>query len=360
MFSRIVSMVIAIGFGLVGLIAHAATAPNLGVAADYAVFGVAGITETGGQTSHLWGDAGDNGFGHLSLIPSQVDGSIDALANVPVANAILSAYGDLAGQAASGPLDLAGTNTVTPGVYTVGATTLNGTLTLNGAGVYIFRSSSSVSTSGAARIRLINGATACNVFWQIPTSMTIGTGSEIIGTIITNTGLISLANGASLQGRAWAHTQVTMDNNQITEPTCAASENEDTDISVKKTASDYKLSSGPKKVTFTYKVTNEGDVALTDISVKDDKCDNVDFVSGDKDDDEELDTNEEWKYTCKKTVKETETNTVTAKGTANGERVKDTDTAKVTVSTPGLPSAGFSSDDQGSSLWNTIFSFFSF
>lgn len=293
-----------------------------------------------------------------------MDGSIDALANVPVANAILSAYGDLAGQAATGVLDLAGTNTVTPGIYTVGATTLNGTLTLDGAGVYIFRSSSSISTSGAARVLLINGATACDVFWEIPTSMTIGANSEIIGTIITNTGLISLANGASLQGRAWAHTQVTMDNNQITEPTCDTSEDdedddatdENPDIKVKKTASDYTLSSGPDKVTFTYKVTNEGDVALTDISIEDDECDDVDFKSGDDNDNDELDTDEEWKYTCKKTVKKTETNTVTVKGTANDERVKDTDEVKVTVSTPGLPNAGFAIEDN--TLWNRIAAFF--
>jgi hypothetical protein len=107
-------------------------------------------------------------------------------------------------------------------------------------------------------------------------------------------------------------------------------------------------------------VTNEGDVALTDVSVKDDKCDDVKYKSGDDNDDDKLDTNEEWKYTCKKTVKKTETNTVTAKGTANGERVKDTDTAKVTVSTPGLPNAGFSSDDQRSNLWDVLLSFFLF
>lgn len=342
-------------FGLAGgLTAHAATAPNLGVASGYSVFGVAGITETAGQTSHLWGDAGDNGLGHASLIGSQVAGTIHNVADVPVANATASAYSDLAGQGATGALDLAGTHTVTPGLYTVGATTLNGTLTLSGAGVYIFRSSSSVSTSGAAKVRLTNGATACNVFWQIPTAMTIGTNSEIIGTIITNTAAITLANGASLVGRAWAHTQVTMDNNQITEPTCDTSANESTSIKVTKEASKKNLTSGPGKVTFTYRVTNKGDVALSDITVRDDKCDSVDYIAGDSNDNGLLDTTENWKYTCKKTVKKTETNTVTAKGTANGERVKDTDTAKVTVSTPGLPKAGVGPVDENNGFWNTL------
>lgn len=132
----------------------------------------------------------------------------------------------------------------------------------------------------------------------------------------------------------------------------------DVSIKVTKKASDYKLNSGPKKVIFIYKVTNRGDLALGDISVKDDKCGDVKYVSGDTNKNDLLDINEEWKYTCKKTVKHTETNEVTAKGTANGERVKDTDTAKVVVSLPGLPSAGFAPADN--SLWNSIPAFFLF
>jgi len=51
--------------------------------------------------------------------------------------------------------------------------------------------------------------------------MTFAAAGNIEGTIITNTGLISFVSGVNLKGRAWAATQVTMDNNQITEPTCA-------------------------------------------------------------------------------------------------------------------------------------------
>lgn len=343
-------------FGLVGLpTADAATAPNLGAAESYSIFGKAGVTNSGAST-HAWGDVGSDGTNVTGLISGQVDGSIDAGTGVEAA--ILSAYGDLASQGATGSLNLAGTNTVAPGVYTIGATTLNGTLTLNGAGVYIFRSSSSISTSGPANVRLINGATACNVFWQIPTAMTIGAGSEIVGTIITDTAEITLADSASLQGRALARTtQVTLINNQVTEPTCTASEDEDVVIRVKKEASDYTLRSGPKSVTFTYKVTNRGDSALSDITVNDNKCEDVDYDSGDTNEDDLLDTDEEWKYSCTKKVKETETNTVTAKGTSNGEREKDTDTVKVTVSTPGLPNTGVGGSDEEmpNNFWNDVF-----
>lgn len=201
--------------------AFAAAAPNLGVAAGYSVFGNAGITETAGQTSHLWGDVGDNGLGHVSLIAPQVDGSIDAAANVLVANAIASAYGDLAGEAQTGAIDLAGSPSVGPGVYDVAATSFNSPLTLTGAGVYIFRGTSSIAQTAGGTMILTGGACASDVYWQIPTSMTFGAAGNIEGTIITNTGLISFVSGVNLKGRAWAATQVTMDNNQITEPTCA-------------------------------------------------------------------------------------------------------------------------------------------
>lgn len=211
-------------FGLtVPVFVHAATAPNLGAAAGYSVFGNAGITETPAQTSHLWGDVGGNGLGNASLIASQVDGSIDVGANVLVVGAISSAYSDLAGEVQTGSIDLAASPTVVPGVYDVAATTFNSTLTLNGAGVYIFRSTSSIAQTAGGTMLLTNGACADNVFWQIPTSMTFSAVGNIKGTIITNTGLISFVSGVSLKGRAWAATQVTMDNNQITEPVaCAA------------------------------------------------------------------------------------------------------------------------------------------
>jgi uncharacterized repeat protein (TIGR01451 family)/LPXTG-motif cell wall-anchored protein len=145
------------------------------------------------------------------------------VANVPVVNAIAAAYGNLAGEAQTGAIDLAASPTVTPGVYDVAATAFNSTLTLNGAGVYIFRSTSSIAQTAGGTMALTGGATACNVYWQIPTSMTFAAApASIVGTIITNTGMISFVSGVALEGRAWAKTQVTMDNNQITQPTCVA------------------------------------------------------------------------------------------------------------------------------------------
>ena len=203
---------------------YAATAPDLGAADSYAIFGKAGVTNDAGGTTHIWGNVGADSIGDITnLISSQVDGEI--IAPAPgVETAASAAYDilDLGSQGTPIILDLAGNNTVTPGVYNVQASTLNGTLTLDGDGVYIFRSTSSITTSGAGTMSLINGACADNVFWQIPGSMTIGADAHIEGTIIAQTGLISLASGATLKGRALSLTKnVTLLLNQITQPICA-------------------------------------------------------------------------------------------------------------------------------------------
>jgi len=129
------------------------------------------------------------------------------------------AYGELATWA-GGPQSLAGIVTLEPGVYDVWAVALNGTVTLSGAGVYIFRSASSLPVSVGAKVILTNGADACNVFWRMVAGMTIGAWAEMVGTIISDTA-ITLWAGATLQGRAFSQSaQVTLINNQITKPTC--------------------------------------------------------------------------------------------------------------------------------------------
>jgi hypothetical protein len=209
------------------LAAFAATAPDLGLATSYSVFGKAGVTNTVPAT-HVWGNLGADLLASITgLLAGQVGGSINAGVGVAgVETAIQAAYDylDNAGvQGAPTATSLSGPAvTITPGTYTVSAPdTLDGTVTLDGPGVYIFRSDSAFTVASGAKVLLVNGATACNVFWQIPSSMTIGTNAEMVGTIIANTALISMDTGATLQGRVLSRiAQVTLDNNQITEPVC--------------------------------------------------------------------------------------------------------------------------------------------
>jgi hypothetical protein len=352
-------LTVVFAFGLDGLkVVQAATSPTLGEVGSYSVLGHTTVTNTGATT--MPGDLGISIGGAPTGFPPGVVGPPGTIRNagdsLAAQNANAAAFGVLdqvCTTTYAGTQDLVGMN-LAPGVYCAGVFELSGTLTLTGGAgdVYIFKSAATLVTSNTANIV---GGNACDVWWRVASSATLGTDTQLTGNILALTS-ISMNTGADLNGRALAQTgAVTLAGNTITGATClSTSTYGDSDIKVKKTASDYKLNSGPKKVTFTYKVTNEGDFSLTDISVKDDECDDVNYVSGDDDDDDELDTDEEWKYTCKKTVKETETNTVTAKGHANGEEEKDTDTAKVTVSTPGLPSAGIGPEDQNSTPWNII------
>jgi serine-aspartate repeat-containing protein C/D/E len=90
---------------------------------------------------------------------------------------------------------------------------------------------------------------------------------------------------------------------------------------------------------FQYVVTNEGDVAIDNVSVTDSRLATVTYVSGDLDNDNKLDTNETWVYTASETV-QGGTDVVNI-GTVNGKvtgyedgSITDSDVAH--YSTPGL------------------------
>jgi len=119
-------------------------------------------------------------------------------------------------------------HSLNPGVYTFNSSAqLTGTLTLSGAGVYIFQIGSTITTASASRVRLTNGAQACAVYWQVGSSATLGTSTSFVGNILANTSITvttGVTTGASklvtLNGRALAMTgAVTLDTNRITVPT---------------------------------------------------------------------------------------------------------------------------------------------
>ena len=113
-------------------------------------------------------------------------------------------------------------------------------------------------------------------------------------------------------------------------------------IAVTKTASPTKLVGGGD-VTYTYQVTNTGDVPLADVSsrITDDKCSPLALVSGDTNNNGLLDTpnsifedhaDETWIYTCTTAVSVTTTNTVDVTGTptdAGGTNLCETDAPRV-------------------------------
>ncbi|GAB2844522.1 hypothetical protein GCM10027176_55290 [Actinoallomurus bryophytorum] len=206
----------------------AATAPvALGTAADFSVLGASTVTNTGPTviSTNLGLSPGTSVTG---FPPGAVGGTIhaaDATAAQAQADQI-AAYNDAAGRTPTTTLagDIGGT-TLTPGVY--GSTSslgITGTLTLNGQGdpnaVFIIQMGSTLTTATASTVNLTNGAQACNVFWQVGSSATLGTGSTFKGTILALTS-ITVTTGVSITGRTLAHNgAVTLDTNAIDGTTC--------------------------------------------------------------------------------------------------------------------------------------------
>jgi hypothetical protein len=122
-------------------------------------------------------------------------------------------------------VDLGG-QTLTPGVYCFASSAqLTGDLILDAQGscdsLFVFQTGSTLTTSVASNVTVINNpcSTNCrggaNVFWQVGSSATIGTGSQFVGNIVANISN-TLNFGASVAGSVFALTgAVTLDTNNI-------------------------------------------------------------------------------------------------------------------------------------------------
>jgi hypothetical protein len=199
---------------------------SLGSAANFAVLGATpNVTNTGptvvtGEVG-VWPAASVTGFP-----PGMVIGKIhlgDAVAQQAQTD-LTTAYNDAAGRTCPALNDLTGlvlgsggtVLTLGPGVYCFSSTAqLTGDLILNGAGVYIFQVVSGLTTASGSSITLMNGASACGVWWQIGSSATIGTTTSLAGNVLAFTS-ITVATGASVNGRVLARNgTVTLDSNNV-------------------------------------------------------------------------------------------------------------------------------------------------
>lgn len=201
---------------------YAATSPGLGAAGSFSILGGETVTNTG--TTTMPGDLGvypgSAVTGGPTVGPPGTIHAGDVTAyNAQLANTTTFTSLDQGCDTTyAGTKDLVGLNLV-PGVYCADAFRLTGTLTLSGSGVWIFKSAADLITSGTANIV---GGDACNVWWREVSSATLGTSTSLIGNILASTS-ITMATGATLNGRAFAQTgQVSLDSNIITNPTCSS------------------------------------------------------------------------------------------------------------------------------------------
>ncbi len=201
----------------------AATSPTLGAAASYSVLAGQTVTNTG--STIIPGNLGVSPGSAITGFPPGVvgpPGTIHAgdshAASAQIAStAAFTVLDQPCTMTYAGIKDLVGENLVA-GVYCADAFRLSGTLTLSGAGVWIFKSASDLITSGTANVL---GGDPCNVWWRAVSSVTLGTNTALLGNILASTS-ISLESGARLNGRALAQTgSVTLDNNNFSSPPCA-------------------------------------------------------------------------------------------------------------------------------------------
>ena len=203
-------------------------AVGLGTAQSFAVLGGSTVTNTG--PSVINGDLGVHpGSSITGFPPGLVNGTVHATNAVAgqAQSDLTTAYVDAAGRtpAVLVPGDLGGLF-LTAGVYRrASALQLTGDVTLDAEGnpdaVFIIQVGSSLTTASNSRVVLAGDAQACNIFWQIGASATLGTDTTFRGNIFSLQS-ITLNTRATLYGRALARNgAVTLDTNTVNRGDCA-------------------------------------------------------------------------------------------------------------------------------------------
>jgi len=220
---------------------------NLGTAGNYVILALAGITNV--PTSAITGHVGlvsaatnMTGFsetldasGTFSTSP-QVTGKLyafDYAAPTPAelttatATDATAAFVDASGRTPGvgntdlGAGNLTGLNLV-PGVYNwttgvsvdaAGAVTLTGTAT----DVWIFQVAGDITMNPGSTVTLAGGALPKNIFWRTSGVAALDTTAHMEGIVMSNTS-ITLAGGATVNGRLIATTAATLISNTITRP----------------------------------------------------------------------------------------------------------------------------------------------
>jgi len=228
------------------LVFAALTRVDLLTATNFAILGATAITSV--PTSTIVGNVGLSpaaGSNYSGLTSGQVTGTIYAVdASGPAGsvnnpgllttakNDLTTAYLDAAGRTPAtvlvGSDNQLGGQTLTAGIYSFGhASSANivGTVTLDAQGdpnaVFIFQASSDFVTASGSVVNLINGAQPCNVFWQVTSSATLGTGSNFVGSILA---LVSVTDsgGSTVHGRLLARNgAVSINNTTVIVSTCS-------------------------------------------------------------------------------------------------------------------------------------------
>ena len=211
--------------------AHAAGAEDLGTAKSFSVLAGSGVTNTG--VTKLQGNIGSHATPTITTdTPFVFTGTGSNHAGDGVTQQakadLLQSYNAVA--AAQPPIavpeELTRNDPYLPGVYrATSSLLLSGAMTLDGGGsndgVFIFQApSSTLTTASNSVVNFTNGAQPCNVYWQVGSSATFGTGTDFVGNVLAYTS-ITANTKAKFEGRLLANFgAVTLDSNTIKAPGC--------------------------------------------------------------------------------------------------------------------------------------------
>lgn len=216
---------------------------NLGTAEQYVMLAKSAISTTG--TSAILGNVGLSpadvtyftGFSQLmppttfttsaivtgQMFAADFDAPTPANLTTAVSN-METAYTDAAGRTLPDFTELGAGNidgmNLVPGLYKWGTSvTIPTGVTLTGSptDVWIFQIGQNLNVGNAAIVTLAGGAKPENVFWQVAGQITLGTTSQMRGILMCQT-LIEVKTGATVHGRLFAQTAITLESNAITQP----------------------------------------------------------------------------------------------------------------------------------------------
>ncbi|MGH9016214.1 MAG: ice-binding family protein [Acidimicrobiales bacterium] len=227
--ARVVVAIAAVLTALSVSPAAAAQAPvAMGTADTFALLAAAGIVNTGATT--VQGDLGSypaavSGSGTMTVNGTNHGG--DAVTRGAQGD-LTTAYDAAESEGPSTPLpsELGG-QSLTPGVYSSPTSIdVSGNMTLDGGGdpnaVFVLQIGTDLTTGSSSQVVLADGAQACNVFWQVAGTSTIGAGAAFSGTVMAS-GDIAVDSAAAVDGRMLTESgSITIDAASVTVPACSA------------------------------------------------------------------------------------------------------------------------------------------
>lgn len=238
------------------------SAVDFGRAETFAVLAATGVTNTG--PTYLSGTAGSDIGSHPTVAftnPAQVftPGTKYTAGEDAVIGAqqdLGAAYNQLANRTSTASIGgEIGGQTLRSGTYAAHSSiAITGILTLdaqdNPKAVFIFKAPTTLITATSSTVKLINGAQACNVVWQVGSSATLNTGSHFAGAIAAHSS-ISVSAGVTVRGQLLAvggavtlATENTIINNACVEGTDSDSGSDSDSTSGSDSGSDSDSTSG--------------------------------------------------------------------------------------------------------------------